>query len=307
MTDADQWQDLVPGEAGDPSVARTLLDQLLADSRVYKTTDAYKKLLEFVVRLRNVAPFNAMLLQLQKPGLTYAASAHDWERRFHREIKDDARPLLILWPFGPVATVYDVLDTFDPEHSDADGLPEDLTTFFSTGDITSGRMESFRQMLERKRIELRWVDRGDASAGSIQVVEQDNDKEGASYLLKINQNQPPAVQFTTLVHELAHLFLGHIGANKKLNISKRRSLSYSEVEIEAESVAYLVCERNGVTARSESYLARFVDDRVSVETIDVYQIMRSAGQVETILGLTAHTRFPSPENRRNGSPDSTFG
>ena len=57
------------------------------------------------------APFNAMLLQVQKPGLTYAASAADWRLRFGRKPKEGARPLLILWPFAPVALVYDVMDT----------------------------------------------------------------------------------------------------------------------------------------------------------------------------------------------------
>ena len=52
-----------------------------------------------------------MLLQVQKPGLTYAASAWDWKTRFDRTIKEGARPLVILWPFSPVAFVYDVLDT----------------------------------------------------------------------------------------------------------------------------------------------------------------------------------------------------
>ena len=46
-----------------------------------------------------------MLLQLQKPGLSYAASARDWRERFGRTIKEGTRPLLILWPFGPVALV----------------------------------------------------------------------------------------------------------------------------------------------------------------------------------------------------------
>ncbi|RZO86860.1 MAG: hypothetical protein EVA65_00865 [Oceanococcus sp.] len=58
--------------------ARSLLDQLLADSRMYKSSDDYNALLDFVVRLRDFAPFNAMLLQVQKPGLSYAASAKDW-------------------------------------------------------------------------------------------------------------------------------------------------------------------------------------------------------------------------------------
>lgn len=50
-------------------VARSLLDQLIADLKLYKQSGAYKDLLNFTVRLRNFAPFNAMLLNVQKPGL----------------------------------------------------------------------------------------------------------------------------------------------------------------------------------------------------------------------------------------------
>ena len=88
-----------------------LLDQLFIDSRLYTQGRDYKELLDFVVRLPNFAPFNAMLLQVQKPGLKFAASAHDWRELFGREPKPKARPLLILWPFGPIALVYDELDT----------------------------------------------------------------------------------------------------------------------------------------------------------------------------------------------------
>jgi hypothetical protein len=94
---------------------RSLLDQLFEDSRLYTQSKDYKELLDFVVRLRNFAPFNAMLLQVQKPGLSYAASARDWRERFGRSPKEGVRPLLILWPFGPVALVYDVLDTVGKE------------------------------------------------------------------------------------------------------------------------------------------------------------------------------------------------
>ena len=96
---------------GDHDYKRNLLDQLLIDSRLYRTSKEYQELLDFTVRLRNMAPFNAMLLQIQKPGLNYAASAYDWQHRFQRSVKEKARPLLIMWPFGPVALVYDQLDT----------------------------------------------------------------------------------------------------------------------------------------------------------------------------------------------------
>jgi hypothetical protein len=62
----------------DTEEARSLLDQLLTDWRLHTQSEDYKDLLDFVIRFRNFAPFNAMLLQIQKPGLCYAASAPDW-------------------------------------------------------------------------------------------------------------------------------------------------------------------------------------------------------------------------------------
>jgi hypothetical protein len=95
-------------ELFDPEAARPLLDQLLADSRLYTQRKDSRDLLDFVVRLRNFAPFNAMLLQVQKPGLSYAASDRDWRERFGRRPRAGSRPLLILWSFGPIALAYDV-------------------------------------------------------------------------------------------------------------------------------------------------------------------------------------------------------
>jgi hypothetical protein len=140
---------------------RALLDTLLTDSRLYRTTAAYKDLLDFVVRLRNFAPFNAMLLQVQKPGLTYAASAADWWTRFGRKPKDGTRPLLILWPFGPVALVYDVMDT------EGKGLPRDVASFFAHGPIGEVEIGAFRRRASQKNIFWDDLDAGDGKAGSI--------------------------------------------------------------------------------------------------------------------------------------------
>lgn len=117
--------------------ARSLLDQLLDESRLYRTGKEYQALLDFVVRLRNFAPFNAMLLQVQKPGLLYAASRVDWLTRFNRTVKYQARPLLILWPFAPVALVYDVADT------EGDPLPDGVSAFAATGTINQTALDRF--------------------------------------------------------------------------------------------------------------------------------------------------------------------
>ncbi len=262
-----------------------MLDQLLIDSCLYTQSSDYKDLLDFVVRLRNFAPFNAMLLQVQKPGLRYAASANDWWTRFGRKIKEDARPLLILWPFGPVALVYDVQDT------EGKDLPEDVDSFFARGAINDIQMRGFLPLMTKRHITCSFIDAGDQQAGSIRTNGKlkINNREISTYLLKINQNHSVPVQFATLTHELGHLFLGHIGWNKALNIPKRIPLTIEKEELEAESVSFLVCARNGVHSKAESYLANFVKTNTTTDSIDLYQVMRAAGQVETLLDLTSHT------------------
>ena len=207
-----EWaqQDLFEREA-----ARSLLDQLLSDSRLYTQTKDYKELLDFVVRLRNFAPFNAMLLQVQKPGLSYAASARDWRERFGRTLKEGARPLLILWPFGPVALVYDVLET------EGKDLPQDVASFYAQGSIDDKKIVAFLPQMAKKNIKCCWLDAGDHKAGSIRVLQIGaKDKEPTLYQMSINRNHEAPVQFTTFAHELGHLFLGHLGPDQVLSIPR---------------------------------------------------------------------------------------
>jgi len=268
---------------------KNILNQLLTDSRLYRQSKDYKELLDFVVRLRNFAPFNAMLLQIQKPGLSYAASASDWWQRFQRKPKPNARPLLILWPFGPVALVYDVMDTEGKQ------LPEDVAVFYARGPIDENSIVSFIPKMRAKNIEVCRMDAGDKKAGGIRVIKRaDKDNKFTFYRMDINRNHEPATQFVTLAHELAHLFLGHLGPDRSLHVPERPLLSYQQVELEAESVAYLVCARNRVKSKSETYLKNYVDTNTTIDDLDIYNIMRAAGQIETMLGLTFNTKF---ENR----------
>lgn len=273
--------------------ARSLLDQLLEDSRLYHTSEDYRQLLDFTIKLRNFAPFNAMLLQIQKPGLRYAASAYEWREKFSRKPKRDARPLLILWPFGPVMLVYDELDT------EGAALPSGVRSFQAIGDMTKERINVFLTLMKKKNVYSSYFDGGDEAAGSIEVSWRAPAQMGKAikpeqktrYLVRLNNNHSPVVQFSTLAHELGHLFLGHLGPDKSFNIPERPTLSHAQKELEAESVAYLACGRSGVDCNSKTYLANYVTQHTTVEDIDVYQIMRAAGQIETLLKLTTHTRF----------------
>lgn len=281
-----------PSDPMETAAARSLLDQLLEDSRIYRKGADYQNLLDFVVKLRNFAPFNAMLLQIQKPGLNHAASACDWRARFNRTIKEGARPLLILWPFGPVALVYDLMDT------EGEPIPGGVNAFAAKGTINQFELERFSQLLYGKGISWNKVDAGDLQAGSIQAVSRPTKpSEPTLYKMEVNKNHDSNVQFSTLAHELAHLFLGHLGRDVNLRIPERPSLSLQQRELEAESTAYVVCARNGVECKSQSYLASYVCQDTTTEQLDLYQIMRAAGQVETILGLAAPTKWERPKKK----------
>lgn len=282
---------------GQSAVERSLLSDLLERSRLYHTSKDYLDLLAFVARLRNFAPFNAMLLQIQRPGLTYAASEYDWRTRFNRTIKEDARPLLILWPFGPVAFVYDVQDT------QGDALPEDVAqTFHATGPITEEDIQKAITGLANRGVTVKLIDSGDANAGSIEAKRRSTAKKvRPDYQVRLNKNHDTNVQFVTLVHELGHLYLGHLGPDKYLSIEQRPKIDHAQQELEAESLAWLVCKRRGVQSKSESYLAAYATRNVTVGSLDLYLLTKAAGQVETALGIAAHTLF-EPKDERNAPP-----
>ena len=120
-----------------PDADRALIEQLIAETELYSTSQAFTELLEFVAKLRGFAPFNAMLLHIQKPGLTHAATARDWITRFGRRPKEHARPLVVLRSMGPVAFVFDFLDTEGKE------LPADAFAFPALGEMSETRRKTY--------------------------------------------------------------------------------------------------------------------------------------------------------------------
>lgn len=283
------------------SQARSLISELLHESRLYRGGQDYQEMLDFVVRLRNFAPFNAFLLHTQKPGLRFAAFASDWRKRFGRSIKEGARPMVIMWPFSPVAWVYDVEDT---EGLD---LPRDITEAFrATGAIDKYRINEFTRLLAKQGIETLQVEYGDGLAGFIsrpdgaiteivkhsrKTEEPKTAKEKSIYRIRLNQAHHPSLRFATLIHELAHLFLGHLGYDGFFKIPDRRGMSHELKEIEAESVCYIVCRRNGVEPDSWRYLANLRQFEELLADLDYYPLLKAAGRIETVLELAAHSRF----------------
>ena len=237
------------------------LDEMFAASQRFRSSVEYTDMLNFICRMRQYSPFNCFLLYTQNPAVSYVATETQWRRRFRRVPKYDARPLVILVPFGPVCFVYDLNDTTGPGP-----VPEYVLRPFDTkGRLKNRVFSNTIQNCNVQGIETREVILGHYHGGSAIRITQNIRKEynqlkldpDAHYLILMNQESTVEDKYSLLVHELGHIFCGHLGVDPKAWWRKRRNLEKTEREIEAESVSFLVCRRQGLVSSSEKYLSSY--------------------------------------------------
>jgi len=107
----DPSVELTPAAKWEKDSQKRFLDELFNNVAAYRTTTAFNELMQFISRFHFYAPFNAMLVHVQKPGAKYVMPAHKWWECHGRTIRPGAQPLVILQPFGPVMFVFDVSET----------------------------------------------------------------------------------------------------------------------------------------------------------------------------------------------------
>ena len=272
---------------------KSALDELFSVARSYKTTEAYHELMKFVSRFRSYSPYNAMLVHVQMPGARFVAPPHRWLRDYQRRIRAGARPLVILQPNGPVMFVFDVSDT-EPLPG-APTLPPEVDRPFDVRQGCVGRQyELTLQNAKRDGIEVIERDAGSQSAGLIRKAEPGVQLEvqvkwrpepqftwvPRRYHLVLNSLHSRETRYATFVHELAHLFCGHLGTPNEKWWPDRRGLSHEVAEMEAESVSFLICERLGVDSPSAEYLAGHLKPNAETLDLSLECVMRAGGLVE---------------------------
>jgi len=141
------------------------LDKLFQEVSRFQNGKELDGIFQFIKKFNNLAPFNAFLLHVQKPGSQYVATASDWRLKFNRRIKPEARPLVILWPFGPVSFVFELSDTEGEEP-----FPEELLNPFKVKGVLPANVNNrLRQNLIRYGISYHEADYGSGAAGHIQM------------------------------------------------------------------------------------------------------------------------------------------
>ncbi|MDR1685020.1 MAG: ImmA/IrrE family metallo-endopeptidase [Desulfovibrio sp.] len=254
----------------------TALDELFHSVGTYKSSKDFKELIEFMKRFPKIAPYNAMLLHIQKPGSKYVATARQWKKSFNRTIKPNAHPLVILQAFGPVAFVFEINDT-----EGGDFQEELYNPFYTQGKISESYFQTLLSNLQQTyRVTYYEADQGTQSAGSIKKYIKE---EKFSYRVVVNKNLSREAKYATIAHELGHLFCGHLGTPDKKLWSVCVAASYEAREFEAESVAWLVCERANIKNPSAAYLNGYLDRENKIPQISIENVLKAAGKIESLV------------------------
>jgi hypothetical protein len=296
------------GDDKTPDDVTRVLDQLVHDARIYRSGRAFAELLEFAGRFRFYSPFNSMLVRVQMPGATFVATAPRWHTEYGRTVRPEGRPLVILRPGGPVMIVFDVSDTV-PVDGSATPLPPEVVRPFEIGllpdvEAIMGRSE---RNARRDGVRVARVQAGSQQAGSIQgapgpALELTVHRGPATELVEVpqryvaclNEDHEASTQYATLVHELAHLYCGHLGTPDQRWWPDRRHLDHATKEFEAEAVSFVVCKRIDDFVEFPPYLAEILrrDDDLPPFSLD--RVVKVAGDIEQMgkrnLPLRKETR-----------------
>lgn len=210
------------------AAAERLLNELVVDALRYRQSKEYARLLRFTRSFWAYKPFNALRVDVRKPGSTFVAPAGRWrDRRYHRRLSVGAQFLLILQPFGTVIVGFDVGDT-DPL-PEAPPLPLEVIDSFGVMTPTAPRavasaVERLTENAKRDGVRL-----DDAPFGPQPAARIGSSGTGGGqrfhlglwppafvelpvrYDFEVNRRQEGLTRYATLAHKLAHLYCGHLG------------------------------------------------------------------------------------------------
>lgn len=272
------------------------LDKLFEEIGTYRKSNEFDDLIQFIKKFPHIAPYNAMLIHVQKPGSEYVASAAEWRRRFNRNITPGARPLVILRPFGPVSFVFDLSDTYGK-----DPFPDKLLNPFKVeGTISKSFFDQFTLNLKSDGILYSEADHGTSSAGFIQTGNSKREMKidtstkeiwvSVLYDMVVNGHHPTETKFATVLHELGHMYCGHLGSPNLKWWDDRHNLDIFQREFEAESVCWLVCERVGIKNPSAEYLSGYLKNNEEVPHISIDTVLKSVAIVESMMNGIKYPR-----------------
>ncbi|MBI3372701.1 MAG: hypothetical protein HY017_13230 [Betaproteobacteria bacterium] len=289
VLESGDLDDALRGEGAPDTEFVSSIDSLLQQSRDYRDSEKFREMIQFMGKFREYAPFNNMLVRLQNPACSFFATETIWRKKFRRTLKEDARPMLILQPMRPVMLVYDL------DQTEGGPLPEELDRFasFEGHWNESWLSTTVENAAQRDRIRVDFKTLSSTLAGFATFAHGDAHSKRR---IAIHDQLDGPSRFGVLCHELAHIYLGHLGSDSDHWWLSRCNLGRNAIEVEAEAVAFLVTLHLGLQGSSSAYVSRHMRDGKVPEGVSRELIAKVAGRI----GQMAREKMPRRVRRVTG-------
>lgn len=235
------------------------------------TGDRWREFLDVSNRFHHYSLNNQMLILLQNSKATRVAGFHKW-KEFGRSVNKGERAIWIYAPMikkvmdkdaagnvkrGPdgkpiwkeALLGFKTVPVYDVSSTSGKPLPEPPVIPFnrSTGEAPEGMHDDLREQIEAHGYTVEYLNLGDGPG----VPDGATDPRTKKVI--INTAHDPSHQAQTLVHELAHIELGHL--ERTAQYHTRAGGERPTMEVEAESVSYVISRRYGMEPDSSfSYI-----------------------------------------------------
>ena len=283
---------------------REITDKLEQGIKELFESEKFKEYLTTMSKFYNYSFNNTLLIAMQKPDATLIAGYTSWQRNFDRHVMKGEKGIKILAPapykaqeerekIDPatqkpvldadgkpvtetvevIRPAFKVVSVFDVSQTDGKELP-DIAVDELTGSVEN-YAAFFEALKQESPVPISFEDIPGGAKGYFSHVEN---------RIAIQEGMSEIQTVKTAIHEIAHAKLHAINPDEKVAPEERKDRHTKEVE--AESVAYTVCQRYGIETSDYSfgYIAGWSSDKDTKELKGSLETIRStaAEMIESI-------------------------
>ena len=242
---------------------REITDKLEQGIKELFESERFKEYLRTMSKFYNYSFNNTLLIAMQKPEATYVAGYTSWQRNFDRQVMKGEKGIKILAP-APYKT-----------QKERNKLPDIIV------DELKGTVENYEAFFDALRQEspvpISFEDIPGGAKGFFSPVES---------RIAIQEGMSEIQTVKTAIHEIAHAKLHAVKPDEKTAPEDKKDRHTKEVE--AESVAYTVCQRYGIETSDYSfgYIAGWSSGKETKELKSSLDTIRKTA-AEMIEGIDA--------------------
>jgi len=285
---------------------REITDKLEQGIKELFESERFKEYLRTMSKFYNYSFNNTLLIAMQKPEATYVAGYTSWQRNFDRQVMKGEKGIKILAPapykaqeerekIDPVTQkpvigadgnavtetvevlrpAFKVVSVFDVSQTDGKELPDIIV------DELKGTVENYEAFFDALKQEspvpISFEDIPGGAKGFFSPVES---------RIAIQEGMSEIQTVKTAIHEIAHAKLHAFKPDEKTAPEDKKDRHTKEVE--AESVAYTVCQRYGIETSDYSfgYIAGWSSGKETKELKSSLDTIRKTA-AEMIEGIDA--------------------